>query len=117
MKAKAKKANIAYLSRALTKEEKVRFKNWLGGGLDLEKLVLGIVDGGMKLSMSFDSYNDCYSASITRQPEDPKDPVEVLVGRGSSPLGALYGTLFRHYILFEGSWDFEETRQTDLDDV
>lgn len=113
---KKSKSNIVYLNRQFTKPEREQFKKWLATDVALEKLLLVPADGGCKTSIGYDDYNNCYQATITRPSDDPKEPIMVLVSRASSPLAALYAVLYKHVVLFDSGWDFDEFPRNQLDD-
>lgn len=79
---------------------------------DLER----IIDSGYKITLSADTYNECFACYII--PKDEKNPNfgMILTARGSDIWKAARGALFRHYVLFQGDkWTDHEKQVIDSD--
>lgn len=111
--------DVYFVNYDLRKEEKAKFKKWVTSeGQKLDEMLLRLCEGEYQLSIKYDDYNTCYAAFISPRGDKAKiNEGLILTGRGSSPLMAIMGVLFRHYVLFEGEWSSHKSNKGSVDDV
>jgi hypothetical protein len=63
-----------------------------------------LIESGYKTTLKWDDYNDCFGAFVIAEGRNPENTGMVLTGRGSTPLKALKQAMFKHYVVFDGSW-------------
>jgi len=81
---------------------------------DHEKLLddwQNLLESGYKVTVSQDTYNDCFSAYVIPVGEEHPNKGHILSARGSDFLKAVRGALYRHYVLFDAVWT-DHARQT-----
>jgi len=106
-----------YIEVRLDEEGKKEFKKWRASTEDLDSVLQKLTEGGYRLSMSYDDYNGASMCSMTTRDAQSENAGWVLVGRGSSPVSALYQVLFKHLVVTSGMWvNFRQSSRNDWDD-
>lgn len=110
--------DVQFVNYDLTAEDKVAFKAWASenSGDGMFDLMLKVLEDGFNLSCKWSDFEGCHTAFLISTDKNPKLKGWLLSGRGSSPFGAIAGVLFRHIVLFDGSWPTREDRQRARDD-
>lgn len=111
--------DVFFVNYDLRKEEKAKFKKWVTAEMPrLDEMLIGLSEGEYQLSVRFDDYNGCHAAFLSPRGEKAKvNEGLILTGRGSSPLMAIMGVLYRHFVLFEGEWGTHRSAKGTVDDV
>jgi len=109
--------DVQFINYDLTPEQKTTFKAWLGENYDKAfDMIQNVVDGGYNLSVKVDEKANGYAAFLTCQSEKSPNKGWILSGRGSHPLHAILGVLYRHAVLFDGVWPVDSVKRYALDD-
>lgn len=66
--------------------------------------VWDLVEGGYKLSISFDAQHDLYTFSMTAKRTGDVNAGLTLTGRGASYTGAMCSFVHKHLVKLEGDW-------------
>lgn len=99
------------------KGTKEKFKKWAHEQAEhYGDLIERLLDDGYNVSIKRDVFNDCIAAYLAPQDKSNPNYGWLLAGRGSTAFGAVMGCLYRHYVVFEGTWPVEDTRRVGLDD-
>lgn len=111
--------DVYFVNYDLRKEEKTKFKKWVAAeSANLDNMLIRVAEGDYQVSMKYDEYNSCYASFMSPRGEKAKvNEGLILTGRGSTPLMALMGVLFRHFVLFEGEWSTHKSSKGSVDDV
>ena len=97
-----KRSPVIYLQCDISsKAHKDKLIAWLEQPLDFVGIIEKLTDSGLKVSCSYDTYNDCFQAAITQVAETEGDQTVVLVGRGGDQTQALQALFFKYYIMLE----------------
>lgn len=93
---------VSFLQVDLTKAHKAELAKWAEANPDLWNMIEKAVDSRLKFSMSWDDYNNCNQASLTKLPEDGKNGMTiVLIGRGASLLQATQALFFKYDVVLQ----------------
>jgi hypothetical protein len=116
---KAKRFNdVVFVNWSLSAEEKASCKAWLINLEDLDDALLKLVEGGYKTTLSWDTYRECFTASIV--PTEDSDPNKgyILTGKGSTPLKAVKQACYIHWHVMDGNWSSyaKQAEREELDD-
>lgn len=108
------KSKVVWVDYTLSEEQKqqmqAELKNWTALASALEEMV----GEGYKLSVQWDTWNDCMACFVTPGPDDHDNQGKVLAGRGKSVFSAVRGAVFRHISIFGKVW--RETSARPVDD-
>lgn len=89
----------------LSESDKVRFKEWNVEADDILSLIETAVTDGYKLSVTLDTRNSCYQASLTGLAGAPANVGNTMSGRGGSPVKSLAVLMYKHFeIAQQGVW-------------
>lgn len=93
-----------YISVDLTKvqAEQCKSRPW-----DAERFANALqmfIDEGFRVTLSEDTYNECFQATVTPQDFKHKYAGWHLTGRGSNVAKALKQVVYIHYELLDGDW-------------
>lgn len=67
--------------------------------------VVGLIDEGYKLSLSFDTYNDAYVCAVTSKDVDSPNNGLTLTSRGGTLDGAVASFWYKHTSVLDGVWN------------
>lgn len=118
-KSKPKKpTDVQFVNYDLTVEDKKRFKEWAheNAGMPMFEMLDQIVEAGFNVSCKYSLYEGCHVCFIIATPEKEALAGWILPGRGSTAFSAMAGAIFRHFILFEGTWPIREDVRRGMDD-
>lgn len=103
---KPQSLEAVFLQCDLTQETKRELVKWVSEERDYFDLIERTVDSGIKVSLSKDTYNDCFMCSLSRNLViEGKAATYILVGRGGNLLQALQAVLYKHFIMLDCVWD------------
>jgi len=106
-----------FVNYDLTEDDKSKFKTWATSYSErLGELLDNITNAGYRVTIKHDTYHDCFAAWIQTDDEKSGNYGFILSGRSRSGTMALFGVLFRHYVLFETDWPVETVRRNGMDD-
>lgn len=97
-------AKDTFVQYELSKDEQASCKGWLVDAVDLLDVMEKTIDGGYKFTLKYDEYGQCGCAFMFPASPDSVNSGRVLTGRGSTVAKALKQVLFKHHVVFEGSW-------------
>lgn len=63
-----------------------------------------LADEGYKVSLQFDTYNECYSCFITTRDKEHVNAGYILTGRGTTPLKAFKQAVYIGFHIMEGEF-------------
>lgn len=110
-------ANARFINIALTKEQSAFLKAKQFTSDDAFAHLERLLDDGYKLSVSYDDYHNCFSASLVPIGVDHMHAGFILAGKGSSALKAVKQLMYIHYELLDGIWPTDTVRpKLELDD-
>lgn len=108
---------IQFVNYDFTPEEKVTFKAWRKtADKDVWDAMVRLNESGYSMSCKYDLRGECFAAFITCVKEESPNFGWVLPGRGSTPLSAVMGAMFRHWQLFDEQWPTGTARRFSVDD-
>ncbi len=96
--------DVVFVNWSLTDDQKKTLKATPFNLADLDNALIGLTQGGYKLTVSFDTYRECYTASLVPQGENNPNKGYILTGKGSTPLKATKQVLYIHYEIMDGDW-------------
>lgn len=103
-----------YVNIDLTSTEKEGMVGW-EASVDLWGNILpSILDSSYVLSVSFDSYHDCFVAGLYCQWTEHDNAGYKLTMRGADPYTALVRVIFVHDVVLGGNW-LERSREKSKD--
>lgn len=99
-------SDVLYLECDLDKAEKANLIEWVKEQRDYFDFIEKCVDSGLRVSLAFDSYHECFMCSLSKPlTTDGKTKTAVLVGRGGNLLQALQAAMYKHTVMLEGDWE------------
>jgi len=104
-----------FVSVDLTVAQKKDMKARLPDAGTIFEWMFKMAEEGYKFTFRWDDWNNCHAVFVYPIDEDAPNYGYVLVGRGSNPEGAIKGALYRHYVLFEGTWGDRDHQSVDDD--
>lgn len=106
-----------FINYDMTDDTKKMFKAWAHeNAVNIFDLIDKLTEEGINVSIKWDTYNHCFGCYLVPTGSAKRNIGFILTGRGSSSFGALAGALYRHYVIFEGTWDTDDYRRYGLDD-
>jgi hypothetical protein len=110
-------AQAQFVNYDLTDDDKGKFKTWSETYAErIGELLNNACDAGYRITIKRDTYHDCFAAWLQTDDEKSGNYGYILSGRSRSGTMALFGVLFRHYVLFETDWPVETARRAGMDD-
>lgn len=105
--------NVEFINFKFDRETKEKFEQWYASkGNTVIQGIFETIQAEYKLSVSYDSQNECFIASMTGK-EDSLNPNKCIVIRSSEWMRALAGVAFVNIVLFDGEiW--EASGETDM---
>ena len=97
-----KRPPVEYLNVDLNQARREELMKFVNEDRDWFDMVEKMCDSGLKIGLSFDSYNECMQASCTQIPDSAGGTTVVLIGRGGNLLQALQALMFKYHIILEG---------------
>jgi hypothetical protein len=110
--------DVKFVNWSLTAEQKAACKAWLGEENDVGNVISMLIEAGYKLTISWDKYRFCYTASIVPTPDVKENQGYILTGKGSTALKAAKQAMFIHYQIMDMDWAAYSTATSmeELDD-
>lgn len=100
-KEKPNKSGVIWVNYNLSDEQKAELK---AQTFDFENALLKLTEEDLKVTISYDDYNECYSCFLI--PKNQTDPNFgcILSGRGSTPVKAVKQAAYIHWNIFDANW-------------
>lgn len=99
----------------LTHEQKEYFIEGVRSGSLTMEAALGLVETGLKLSITRDDQNKCYIATLSDNRAGSPARYKCLSARGATTAIALCAVYYKHFFILEGDW-LKVAPTQDLDD-
>lgn len=96
--------DVQFVNWSLSAEEKQECKTWLTTSEDLDNAISSVIEAAYKVTVSWDKYRTCYTASIVPTPDAKSNQGYILTGKGSTALKAAKQALFIHYRIMGEEW-------------
>lgn len=97
----AKTSDIVWVNYSLSDEQKQELKSQV---FDFDTALTRLTEEDMKVTISYDSYNECYSCFLIPKNPESVNYGAILSGRGSTPIKAVKQAAYLHWQIFEGNW-------------
>lgn len=107
-------SDIAWVNYNLSDEQKSELK---AQTFDLDDALLKLTEEDLKVTISYDGYNECYACFLI--PKNPSDPNfgAILSGRGSTPAKSVKQACYIHWQIFDRNWsDGRLSKREAIDD-
>lgn len=110
--------DVQFVNWSLNPEEKSACKAWDLSREDYANAIGGLIEGGYKVTVSYDSFRSCFTASIVPTKDAKSNQGYILTGKGSDPLKAIKQVLYIHYHIMGEEWSSYSTAKAveELDD-
>lgn len=113
-KVPAKQSDIVWVNYTLSDEQKQEIK---AQSFDVETALVRLTEEDMKVTISYDDYNECYSCFLIPKKQESINYGCILSGRGSTPIKSVKQACYLHWNIFEGNWsDGRLSRKEVIDD-
>lgn len=96
--------DVQFVNWSLTEEHKAACKIWLKTLEDVEEALHSTIEAGYKVTLSYDTYRSCYTASIVPTKDAKSNQGFILTGKGSTPLKAAKQAMYIHYLVMDEEW-------------
>jgi len=96
--------DVTFVNWALSDQEKVDVKAWNFTHDDLNEALIALVEGGYKVTFSYDTFNTCYSCAFVPTKDAKSNQGYILSGKGSTPLKAFKQCAYIHYHIMGEEW-------------
>ena len=110
--------DVQFVNWSLSAEEKAACKAWSLTVGDYASAIGGLVEAGYKVTVSYDNFRACFTASIVPTKDAKSNQGYILTGKGSDPLKAVKQALYIHYHIMGEEWAAYSTAKSveELDD-
>lgn len=110
--------DVQFVNWALSAEDKTACKEWELSVDDYSDAIGSLIEGGYKVTVSYDDFRSCFTASIVPTKDAKSNQGYILTGKGSNPLKAIRQVLFIHYRIMGEEWAAYSTAKAieELDD-
>jgi len=110
--------DVQFVNWSLTVEEKAAVKAWALTLEEYDNFVGGLVEAGYKITVSYDNFRSCFTASIVPTKDAKSNQGYILTGKGSTPLKAVRQAMYIHFYVMDGEWSSYSTAKAveELDD-
>ena len=110
--------DAVFINWSLTDEQKASCKAWCNSLEDMDALETQLIQSNYKITVSWDDFRSCYTASLLPQGDAHENAGYILTGKGSTPSKARKQALFVHFHVMDGQWASysKGTGQEELDD-
>lgn len=106
-----------FIQFELDADQKRQCKAWLPDITLIDDGMLKACESGYKFSVKYDDYSSAYACWMQPTSADSPNAGYILSGRGSTPLKAIKQCLYKHHMVFEGTWDTSWSKgDNDIDD-
>lgn len=96
--------NAQFVNWALSDEEKAACKAWDLSTSDFDDALAKLIEGGYKITISYDAFRSCYTTSIVPSPTAKNNQGYILPGKGSTALKSLKQVLYIHFHIMGEDW-------------
>lgn len=93
-----------FVNWSLSDEEKASCKAWCPTLEEMDAAETSLIHADYKITVSWDDYRSCYTASLLPQGSDHINAGYILTGKGSTPSKARKQALFVHFHVMDGQW-------------
>jgi len=97
----ARQSDIVWINYSLSDEQKQEIKSQQ---FDFETALVRLTEEDMKVTISYDDYNTCYSCFLIPKKPESTNFGCILSGRGSTPVKAVKQACYLHWNIFEADW-------------
>lgn len=110
--------DVQFVNWSLTVEQKAACKVWSLALEDYDNAYGELIQGGYKITASYDNFRACFTASIVPTKDAKSNQGFILTGKGSTPLKAIKQALYIHYHVMGEEWAAYSTagKAEELDD-
>jgi hypothetical protein len=98
-----------FVNWSLTDEQKASCKAWCTTLEDMDAAEISLLQSNYKITVSWDDFRQCYTASLLPQGDDHENKGYILTGKGSTPSKARKQALFVHFHVMDGEWSTYST--------
>jgi len=110
----AKPGEISWVNYTLSSEQKAELK---AQDFDFDTAAVRLTEENLKITISYDDFNECYSAFLIPKNAEHKNAGCILSGRGSTPIKAVKQAAYIHWRIFDGDWsDARRPSRDTIDD-
>ena len=107
-------SGVSWVNYTLSADQKAELKSQT---FDFDNALLRLTEEGMKVTIAYDDFNECYSCYLIPKSPDHTNAGCILSGRGSTPIKAVKQAAYIHWNIFDGNWsDARQSRRDELDD-
>lgn len=104
-----------FINRELNVEETGQYRAWREDVDDVARAWGELCEAGYKINTKYDDYSRAFAAYIIPGP-DSENGGFILTGRGGSPYRAVAEAIFKHEVVFRGSWSVASKGPDRVDD-
>lgn len=110
--------DVQFVNWSLSAEEKAAVKAWVLTIEEYDNFIGGLVEAGYKITVSYDNFRACFTASIVPTKDAKSNQGYILTGKGSTPIKAIRQAMYTHYYIMDGEWASYSTAKAaeELDD-
>jgi len=110
--------DVQFVNWSLSADEKIACKNWSLTQEDYDNAIGQLIEGGYKVTVSYDNFRSCFTASIVPTKDAKSNQGYILTGKGSTPLKAAKQALYIHFHIMGEEWAAYSTSKSveELDD-
>lgn len=88
----------------LTVNQTADMKSRLSTLTEMNEWLLRLIEQDYKVTLAWDNYNDAYACFVYPVGDEHPNAGHILSNRGSSPISALRGAIYRHFVVFDAVW-------------
>lgn len=96
--------DVKFINWSLSVEEKAACKQWTFDTEAYDNEVGKLIQSGYKLTVSWDGFRSCYTASIVPTADAKDNQGFILTGKGSTPVKAAKQALYIHFYVMGENW-------------
>lgn len=109
-----KDSGVSWVNYTLSTDQKAELK---AQTFDFDNALLRLTEEGLKVTIAYDDYNECYSCYLIPKNPDHPNAGCILSGRGSTPIKAVKQAAYIHWNIFDCDWsDARQSKREELDD-
>ncbi len=96
--------DVNFINWSLSAEEKAACKQWALDVASYDSDLGRLIQSDYKLTLSWDGFRSCYTASIVPTKDNKINAGYILTGKGSTPLKAAKQALYIHFYVMAEEW-------------
>lgn len=96
--------DVKFVNWSLDESSKAACKTWLTSQEDYDDAISGTIEASYKITVSWDTYRSCFTASLIPQSDAKSNQGFILTGKGSTALKAIKQALYIHYQVMDEEW-------------